>query len=128
MRIYNGAPNLDKIKDCQIFQKISKGHWHQQQLIVSLVSKKEALQRGLELPDEGRPCLPLEEIEVWGMFDLMATDVLSMISQVLDNNRYNGMARISFVMKEGRLAMAIFSIDIDRLFEAVGWAIATRQV
>lgn len=58
--------------------------------------RMQALQTGLHLPDEGRPCLPLEELEV------------------LQNDRRLGMATLGFVMKEGKYR------QILRMFEFIG--------
>ncbi|CAK9018268.1 S4 RNA-binding domain-containing protein [Durusdinium trenchii] len=51
--VYNGAPDTQRLQDS-----------------ASLTTERDrnrsetALQKGLRLPDEGRPCLPLEELEV----------------------------------------------------------------
>lgn len=58
--------------------------------------RMQALQSGLHLPDEGRPCLPLQELEV------------------LQNDRRLGMATLGFVMKEGKYR------QILRMFEFIG--------
>jgi len=60
------------------------------------MERMQALQRGLHLPDEGRPCLPLEELEV------------------LQNDRNTGMATLGFVMREGKYR------QILRMFEYIG--------
>ncbi|CAK9027721.1 unnamed protein product [Durusdinium trenchii] len=67
--VYNGAPDTQRL---------------------------QALQKGLRLPDEGRPCLPLEELEV------------------LEHDRNTGIATLSFIMKEGRYR------QILRMFEYIG--------
>ncbi|CAE7838346.1 unnamed protein product [Symbiodinium sp. CCMP2592] len=58
--------------------------------------KMQALSRGLRLPDQRRPCLPLEELEV------------------LEHDRVNGIAALSFTMKEGQYR------QILRMFEYIG--------
>ncbi|CAJ1382419.1 unnamed protein product [Effrenium voratum] len=67
--VFNGAPNVQKL---------------------------QALQRGLHLPDEARPCLPLEELEV------------------VEHDRKMEMAALTFVMKEGKYR------QILRMFEFLG--------
>ncbi|CAE7477181.1 unnamed protein product [Symbiodinium pilosum] len=58
--------------------------------------KMQALNRGLRLPDQRRPCLPLEDLEV------------------LEHDRVQGIAALSFTMKEGRYR------QILRMFEYIG--------